>query len=725
MRISRFPHYIFTALVSLTSAQAISPGDLSRLVLRSPSPAAGTYSTLTVRGDTLIAATTKGEIISSRNHGATWAPSALLTFEQNGLDRTINFNSSAASPNEWMVLSQEGRWARSTNLINWTTGQGGGASSGLVFAEGLFVSSTFGGNVETSPTGEVWSNATVPAGVTRLDGIAYGGGTFVAAGRQSLVTSPDGLTWTDVTVPVASPEWFETVSWLDGMFYAMGREGLLLTSPDGLTWTKRNLGTNQSFRGGAIAEPPGSVSLHNNGTLFTLNETLTAVTEIDLPSGFQNMAQTEDGGLVGVGIFARLYRKGPGNAEWEDMNETLADGFDSVAFGNDTFVIISTDGRIFSSTDGTEWVLRAEHSEVGFRSEVFFDGTQFYLLDDDERAWRSADAITWTQTQTDIGSLRTLRRLNNLWVVGLNDGSVAHSVDGLTWTAHDVPGASSIQDVAYGEGVYVAVAFSENLYTSPDLVTWTTRSIANSDADNFSNVEFGNGRFVAFKSFGVPALSEDGINWTQLNSTRKVVANFGTGFDSELGFYTLHPNERVMYWLADSTIDDEFIDGARYASGITPSAMASGNGVLVMVGGSGLLMSTPVSSDAYDAWVLVKFGPGTSDAVSGINRDPEGDGVSNLEEYARGTNPLDITEMIPVTFRQTAFGPELTYVQRSGLNDVNATIQYSTDLEFWSSFNVTREIVDLEDGTEEVTARAVGYENAKEIYLRATWEFVE
>jgi len=727
MKPIRLAHFFLAALASLTGANAISPGDLSRLVLRSPSPAAGSYRTLTVRASTVIAATSKGEIISSRNHGATWTPSALLTFQQGGIERTINFNAAAYSPNEWVVVSQDGRWARSTNLINWTTGQGGGSGSGLVYAEGLFVASSYGGSIETSPTGETWTRSTVPAGVNRLDSLAYGNGTFVSAGRQSLITSPDGLTWTEIAVPVASPEWFENVTWLDGLFYAMGREGLLLTSPDGQTWTKRDLGTDTTFKSGAIAEPSGKVSLHNNNRLFTLNDSLTAVTESSLPTGFRKIARTSDGGLAAVGSFGRLWRRSPDHGEWRDLNQTLSEGFDSVAFGNDTFVIVGysgNKGRIFSSTDGTQWTLRAE-LDGGFQSEVFFDGSQFYLLDADKRAWRSEDAIEWTQTPTNLGNFRVLRRLNNRWVAGQNNGIVANSVDGLAWTTREVPGASAVVDITYGEGLYVAAGFSENIFTSPDLVTWTTRTVVNSNTDSFLNVEFGNGRFFAFKSFGIPALSEDGINWNQLDSTRKIVGHFGTGFDAELGFYTLQANERAIYWPADSTIEDEMIDGARYASSITPRAMASGNGILVMVGGSGLLMSTPLSSDAYDSWVLANFGPGTSDAVSGTSRDPEGDHVTNLEEYARGTDPLAFTPTLPTTFRQTTFGPELTFVQRSGLSDVRATIQHSSELEFWSSFSVTRDVVDLGNGHEEITARAVGYQNAQEIYLRAIWEFVE
>lgn len=721
----KISYYLLGVMSFSLPVLAISPGDLSRLVLRSPSPAAGSYTSLSSKGREIVAATSKGEIVSSSDDGASWTPRAIISYEQGGLDRKVNFNGAAASPSEWVLVSQDGRYARSTNLLNWESGQGGGPASELIYAEGLFVSVSFTGRIETSPHGEVWTRVTVPAEVTRLEGVTYGEGRFVAAGKDSIIYSDDGLTWTAAEVEVTLPEWLESTSWVDGTFYAVGRRGLFFTSPDGASWTRRDLGTTQGFGGDVIAYPAGEISIHTNNHLFTLNDNLTGVTEMPLVSGFSEILLTDEGSFVGVGSFARLYRAGPNEPEMVNKNESLSEGFDSVAFGNDAFVMIDpTLGRVFRSLDGTNWSLVEEQDGGGFSSDVFFDGSQFVVFDNEERIWRSENGESWTQTATNLENFRVMRRVNEEWVAGHNSGSVSQSRDGVSWTMFEVPGASGINDVAFGEGVYVVTAFAQSLYTSSDLQNWTARSVNNSTANSYWNVEYGDGRFMAFGSFDSPALSEDGITWNELTAQGKLVGSAATGFDSELGFYVLL-NERAVYWPPGSSIDDRFIDGARYGTSIRPSAMASGNSATVLVGSGGLLMSSPLSSDAYELWVLENFGPGTTDSTSGIGRDPEGDGVSNLEEYARGTDPLAATSPIPLTLVQTAFGPEISYEQRSGLNDIQAGGEWSYGLSSWSNFSISREVVALADGKERVTVRAVGFEDEKEFYLRASWRFLE
>ena len=106
-------------------------------------------------------------------------------------------------------------------------------------------------------------------------------------------------------------------------------------------------------------------------------------------------------------------------------------------------------------------------------------------------------------------------------VIGI---SVSHSLQaptptppGLVWTSRN-----STQNhwfaVTYGNGLFVAIAFTSNLYpdnenqvmTSPDGITWTSRTSA---ADNWWGVTYGNGLFVAVAGFSYPQVmtSPDGI----------------------------------------------------------------------------------------------------------------------------------------------------------------------------------------------------------------------
>ena len=75
--------------------------------------------------------------------------------------------------------------------------------------------------------------------------------------------------------------------------------------------------------------------------------------------------------------------------------------------------------------------------------------------------------------------------------------------------------------VAYGNGMFVAVAQGDadkNIMTSPDGVTWTTRS--GGGATSWNNVKFENNLFVAVGQGGTNQVSTspDGITWTGRSS---------------------------------------------------------------------------------------------------------------------------------------------------------------------------------------------------------------
>jgi hypothetical protein len=72
------------------------------------------------------------------------------------------------------------------------------------------------------------------------------------------------------------------------------------------------------------------------------------------------------------------------------------------------------------------------------------------------------------------------------------------SPDGITWTARTAAVSSGWFAVTYGNGTFVAVAFTgagSRVMTSPDGITWTARTAA--AQYNWNGVTFANGQFVA------------------------------------------------------------------------------------------------------------------------------------------------------------------------------------------------------------------------------------
>ena len=108
-----------------------------------------------------------------------------------------------------------------------------------------------------------------------------------------------------------------------------------------------------------------------------------------------------------------------------------------------------------------------------------------------------------------------------------NNTDIWNSTDGVVYTraqnaiyvggsTQPYGGANELKSVAYGNGVYVALAKSNYILYSYDAVVW--RQIANPLAAGVStrimSVCFGNGRFVAVGQDDKVITSTDGIKWT-------------------------------------------------------------------------------------------------------------------------------------------------------------------------------------------------------------------
>jgi hypothetical protein len=93
---------------------------------------------------------------------------------------------------------------------------------------------------------------------------------------------------------------------------------------------------------------------------------------------------------------------------------------------------------------------------------------------------------------------------------------LARAADPLdTWAARYVA-ASTLNDVAYGAGLFVAVG--DVCYTSPDGVCWTRRDLDTPAVNGLRGVAYGNDRFVAVEPApwhrpGSAYVSTNGISW--------------------------------------------------------------------------------------------------------------------------------------------------------------------------------------------------------------------
>jgi len=95
--------------------------------------------------------------------------------------------------------------------------------------------------------------------------------------------------------------------------------------------------------------------------------------------------------------------------------------------------------------------------------------------------------------------------------------------------ANSLPASSQWKDVAFGNGLYVAVGVDATIATSPDGTTWTVRRMSTAFS-TLNGIEFANGLFVAV-GMGSPARAggalimtgTDGANWSVVDSVADTV----------------------------------------------------------------------------------------------------------------------------------------------------------------------------------------------------------
>ena len=148
----------------------------------------------------------------------------------------------------------------------------------------------------------------------------------------------------------------------------------------------------------------------------------------------------------------------------------------AIALQSGTYVATGFPGRVFTSTDLTNWTAAAEPITT------------------------TLVALT-TDTQLFIG-------------VGAS-GTVATSYEGQYWTVRPTGVADDLLGVAFGNGVYIAVGMDGTILRSVDSEYWTIAS--SPTAENLTSVVYsaGQGVFVAVGTGGTIITSVDGTVWAQ------------------------------------------------------------------------------------------------------------------------------------------------------------------------------------------------------------------
>jgi hypothetical protein len=279
-----------------------------------------------------------------------------------------------------------------------------------------------------------------------------GPGVFVAiCDNTTAFNSTDGFTWTTRSKPTLYAR--NNLNFVKGRFQAFP----LATTPDGVTWTEETASTSAA-----------SKSFNATGALRPTTKELV-------------IANSDGNNVQVINIQSRLGALSVG------FGATLLNGYHTAFFGNDLAATIygtSSSQRLTTINLETYAVTSITtvniNANFATRRQLASDG-QALIAAGNNGLYRFTSP-TDTGTLVRSGTAVSVFYENGLWIAGTGlSGEISTSPDGITWTNRTSQLTGILNQVAFGNGVWVISDTNRRIATSPDGITWTFRTTLSSE----------------------------------------------------------------------------------------------------------------------------------------------------------------------------------------------------------------------------------------------------
>ncbi|MBI3867987.1 MAG: immunoglobulin domain-containing protein [Verrucomicrobia bacterium] len=510
----------------------------------------------------------------------------------------------------FVAVGSRGAIVVSTNGVDWSVHRlkAEVELSGVAFGNGLYVA-VGERNILVSREGVSWETSFIGPPLLSLSSVAFGNDRFVAAGRSRILTSKDGLQWADARFSAAGARGFLDVAFGNGTFVAVGANGSLWISTDGVDWSPSSAG------------PVGNMEsvAYGNGRFVAVGaqgSILTSTTGVSWKSRDSSVTTTLRGIAFGNGKYVAVGSKGSilssvGASDWKKEDSGTPDRLESIVFGDGVFVAVGENGTALYSVDGARWLqgsrgpsrdldgmsLRGDFVIVAGKGGTILtsaDGAAFtqrftgitndlhgvdsseglsVAVGEPETIITSPDGAQWTVRRIGgpaSSSLKSVRRGKGLWVAVGTQGTILTSPEGVLWTQQPSPTANDLNEIAFGNGLFVAVGDNlppnGTLITSVDGKSWTRRN--QYIGKNLRSVTYVNRLFVATANDGVILVSTNGLDWQarftgQLNNLRSVTYAAGLWVATGNEGIVLSSSDAIT-WVERSPWITENLHGVRY-----------------------------------------------------------------------------------------------------------------------------------------------------------------
>lgn len=234
-----------------------------------------------------------------------------LFFSSDGKIFTRSFLSNLLIPNGidyspnldlWVVAGNDNAFdankiKSSPDLQNWTDRFDGAPEFyDVLFANNEFFIGTNQSYFKVSSDGINWSNRTIPGNPSSNRYLADNGSLIVSVGGSvdEAISSTDGTTWTLVALP--TDDEILDIAFGNGIFLAVGKNGVVITSTDGQSWTEQTSPTNEDIDSVQYSDAAGFLFV----TGFTVHQTDDGITfnSFSLPVDATRVIASPDSYLV-------------------------------------------------------------------------------------------------------------------------------------------------------------------------------------------------------------------------------------------------------------------------------------------------------------------------------------------------------------------------------------------------------------------------------------------
>jgi hypothetical protein len=282
-------------------------------------------------------------------------------------------------------------------------------------------------------------------------------------------------------------------------------------------WTARTPGSDYLLCDGATYARTAYPSL--SSLLPDGRSALTTFTTRALPGTGPWVACAFGGGVfVALRSDSSTPARSTNGTAWTSGGTLPTSGFGAVAYGNGTFVAVVTGSGTTAATsaDGVTWTSRTLPVSRVWSNIAFGNGVFLLVASSSgsNNALTTTDGVTWTQRTSGVsGTYTDLIYGDGVFVALRNSGQIDTTPDGVTWTT--ITPGFTLRKIIYANGVYVGFTTSGSgpAYVSRDLLNWRLVSVPWSSAP--TALATGNGIIVAMA--GDQAIwTVDGLSWRRL-----------------------------------------------------------------------------------------------------------------------------------------------------------------------------------------------------------------